>query len=308
MSQGCMPTGRRWSCWLQIPIIILGVCMGLVGSPQFAVAQAVPSVPLQISYQGHLTTAAGQPVTAPTSLTLRLYAELTGGAPVWEETHPSVPVTNGVFQVMLGSSTPLTVGLFDTARYLAVQAGSDAEMTPRQALGAAPFAIQAQMAYSLAPGATVSSSQIAGAVPGAVPWVVSGATQQAAPNTSYVAIGTTPAVITLPSSPVVGDVVKVASAGTGGWAITLDPGQTIGGSRLDSIWTAWSEQYVRAAWTAVAVSTSPTPDGNTLVAAASGEPIYVSTDSGATWTPRETARNWRAVASSADGTKLVAAV
>ncbi len=34
--------------------------------------------------------------------------------------------------------------------------------------------------------------------------------------------------------------------------------------------------------------------------------IYTSTDSGLTWTPRDAARSWQAVASSADGTKLVA--
>ena len=36
--------------------------------------------------------------------------------------------------------------------------------------------------------------------------------------------------------------------------------------------------------------------------------IYTSTDSGATWTPRDSNRNWFSVASSADGTRLVAVV
>jgi len=48
-------------------------------------------------------------------------------------------------------------------------------------------------------------------------------------------------------------------------------------------------------------------DGTKLVAAASGGQLYTSTDSGATWTARDSDRSWRAVASSADGTKLVAA-
>ena len=34
--------------------------------------------------------------------------------------------------------------------------------------------------------------------------------------------------------------------------------------------------------------------------------IYTSTDSGVTWIPRDTNRNWTSVASSADGTKLAA--
>ena len=36
--------------------------------------------------------------------------------------------------------------------------------------------------------------------------------------------------------------------------------------------------------------------------------IYTSTDSGITWTSREEEREWSSVASSADGTKLVATV
>ena len=49
-------------------------------------------------------------------------------------------------------------------------------------------------------------------------------------------------------------------------------------------------------------------DGTHLVAVAAGDPIYISTDSGQTWTPRAEALNWSAVTSSADGTKLAATV
>jgi len=49
-------------------------------------------------------------------------------------------------------------------------------------------------------------------------------------------------------------------------------------------------------------------DGTKLVAVVYGGQIYTSTDRGETWTPRADNRNWIAVASSADGTKLVAAV
>ena len=50
-------------------------------------------------------------------------------------------------------------------------------------------------------------------------------------------------------------------------------------------------------------------DGNKLVAVVSeGGQIYTSTDSGITWTPRESNRRWYGVASSADGNKLVAVV
>ena len=49
-------------------------------------------------------------------------------------------------------------------------------------------------------------------------------------------------------------------------------------------------------------------DGSKLVAAVDGGRIYTSTDSGATWTPRESNRFWSSVASSSDGSKLAAVV
>jgi hypothetical protein len=46
-------------------------------------------------------------------------------------------------------------------------------------------------------------------------------------------------------------------------------------------------------------------DGTKLVAGTNGGQLYTSTDSGITWTPRENTQNWAGVASSADGSKLV---
>ena len=49
-------------------------------------------------------------------------------------------------------------------------------------------------------------------------------------------------------------------------------------------------------------------DGTKLVAAVNGGSLYISANSGATWGASESARAWSDVASSADGTKLVAVV
>jgi len=54
-------------------------------------------------------------------------------------------------------------------------------------------------------------------------------------------------------------------------------------------------------------SVASSADGTRLVAVEYGGQIYTSTDSGTNWTPRESNRYWYSVASSADGTKLVAA-
>jgi photosystem II stability/assembly factor-like uncharacterized protein len=65
-------------------------------------------------------------------------------------------------------------------------------------------------------------------------------------------------------------------------------------------------------WTARAgnqnwIAVASSADGTKLIAAANDGRLFTSTDSGMTWTAREEARNWYAVASSADGTKLIAA-
>ncbi len=53
-------------------------------------------------------------------------------------------------------------------------------------------------------------------------------------------------------------------------------------------------------------SVASSADGSKLVAAHSGGFLYTSIDSGVTWLPRDSVRNWNAVASSTDGNKLVA--
>ena len=53
-------------------------------------------------------------------------------------------------------------------------------------------------------------------------------------------------------------------------------------------------------------SVASSADGTRLVAAVYGGKIYTSTDAGATWTPRGSDRFWSCVASSADGRRLLA--
>ncbi len=55
-------------------------------------------------------------------------------------------------------------------------------------------------------------------------------------------------------------------------------------------------------------SMASSADGSKLVAVARGGPIYTSMDSGATWSVRASALQWTGVASSADGSKMVATV
>jgi hypothetical protein len=102
---------------------------------------AQAAVPQRINYQGHLTNAASQPVTATVTMVFRLYTAPSGGSPIYTETQ-SVPVANGVYNVAIGTATPLNVP-FDVPYYLGVTVGTDAEMTPRQAVLSSPYALRA---------------------------------------------------------------------------------------------------------------------------------------------------------------------
>ena len=142
---------------------------------------------------------------------------------------------------------------------------------------------------------------------GAFTWqTVSGTAQQAAANTGYLATNDTAQVtITLPAAPNVGDVVRVSSVGAAGWKVAQNAGQTILGANLGLVGASWTARDSGTrAWHSVASSS----DGSKLVAGVGGGQIYTSTDSGVTWTARDTGRNWRSVASAADGSKLVAGV
>lgn len=55
-------------------------------------------------------------------------------------------------------------------------------------------------------------------------------------------------------------------------------------------------------------SVASSADGSNLVAVVNNGQIYTSTDSGVIWTPRASNRRWLSVASSSDGSKLVAVV
>jgi len=151
---------------------------------------------------------------------------------------------------------------------------------------------------------TVSAARFSGA--GAMDWqVVSGTAQQAQPNTGYLLTNDTQVVVTLPTSPNPGGIVRVSGVGTGGWRITQNSSQLVLAKNLPGTFgTSWTPRDSVRDWRSVASST----DGTKLVALVSGGQIYTSTDSGVTWTPRDSSRTWSSVASSTDGTKLVAAV
>ena len=121
-----------------------------------AAATAHAAVPRKITYQGYLRNA-GAPVNGTVAITFKLYTAAAGGTPLWSEVHGSVLVASGVFNVVLGDNTPLTVP-FDQKYYLGLAVGSDAEMTPRQALASMPYSIRASVTNAFVANAVTTSA------------------------------------------------------------------------------------------------------------------------------------------------------
>ena len=120
-------------------------------------------IPRTLNYQGYLTSPSGSAInSASLAMIFKIYTVQTGGSALHTETQ-SVTVSNGIFNVLLGTSAALTLP-FDIPYFLGVTMGTDPEMTPRQPLAASPYAIRAASAESLAATATVAGSQITGAI------------------------------------------------------------------------------------------------------------------------------------------------
>jgi hypothetical protein len=125
---------------------------------------AVAQVPDKINYQGRLTDPGGTPITASVPMVFKLYTVSSGGAAIYTDTQ-TVSVANGIFNVAIGSVTPLNLP-FDVPYYLGVKVGADAEMTPRQAVLTAAYAQRADMANALTTGGTAGQVLVGtGAVP-----------------------------------------------------------------------------------------------------------------------------------------------
>jgi hypothetical protein len=116
-------------------------------------------IPRTINYQGYLTTPSGAAVTGNVQMTLKIYLTDSAQSPIHSETHPSVVVTNGVFNVQIGSDAASPLGAsFLSPYFLGVTVGTDPEMLPRRPLSSAPYAVTAE---NIVPGGNIFLSNSA---------------------------------------------------------------------------------------------------------------------------------------------------
>ena len=105
--------------------------------------------PQVINFQGRLTDPSNNPRTGSFSFTFKCFDSLTGGTQLpagsaWSETK-TIAVTNGVFNVLIGSNTAIPYAVFanNSSVYLEITVGAET-LSPREQLIASPFAFNAE--------------------------------------------------------------------------------------------------------------------------------------------------------------------
>jgi hypothetical protein len=132
--------------------------------PQGALGPAA-AVSDEIPIQGRLTDASGSPISGTRTITFTLYDSSVGGTAVCQDVD-AVSVVNGLFSARMGYCTASDIN--GQQLYLGIQVGSDPEMTPRQAILPVPYA------WSLRPGADISSTVASDAILHAENWATNG--------------------------------------------------------------------------------------------------------------------------------------
>ena len=125
------------------PIILRTLIAIIFGLISFQSANA--DIPEIISYQGILSDSTGSPLTGDYNITVSIYDQESGGVALWSETHANVVVSDGKFNIMMGSVASLSDSLdFEVPYWLGVSIGGGAELTPRTQFASTATAFAAQ--------------------------------------------------------------------------------------------------------------------------------------------------------------------
>jgi len=115
-----------------------------------------------ISYQGFLVDTNNTPINGKKNITFKLYNENVKNPFIWDELHENVPIIDGNFNVVLGETDDFSDDIFQSNEkiYIGITIDADQEMTPRQLLTGAPFAIYAHLANNIVDNA-ITTEKIA---------------------------------------------------------------------------------------------------------------------------------------------------
>ncbi|MFA5858396.1 MAG: hypothetical protein WC955_04955 [Elusimicrobiota bacterium] len=107
------------------------------------------AIPMQLNFQGRLTDNAGMPYNGTENIIFTLFDSEAAGNSLWMETHNNVVITNGIFNIVLGSYTAFTDTVFNADDvWLEIQPGTDV-LAPRQKFVSVPYTFTAANAAKL---------------------------------------------------------------------------------------------------------------------------------------------------------------
>jgi len=145
------------------------------GGQGHGVALMEPTVPEFVHYQGHLNDSLGDPLDGVVDLTLRLYDDAFAGNLLLTSQHTGVQVTEGLFNLLIGSSTVTpgtesTLGdVFEnhTGVWISIEVENDGETMPRKLIASVGYASRTGSAANLTqvvPRSTAPANPSKGAV------------------------------------------------------------------------------------------------------------------------------------------------
>ena len=154
-------TRPRWALWLGALLVIalLALTTSVWARPLLEATNTPGPNATTVNYQGRLADAAGTPLSGSYAMTFALWDAPSGGNLVWgPESHVAVPVSEGLFNVGLGSLTSggIPTSAWDGDRYLEIAVGGET-LSPRELIRSVPVA---GMALTVPDGA-IGSAQIA---------------------------------------------------------------------------------------------------------------------------------------------------
>ncbi len=116
------------------------ICLAVI---VFLMQSLTAQVPQTLSYQGVLASSEGNPAgDGSYEMQFNLYTESESGSSLWSETQ-TVYVSEGVFNVILGSENPLNLP-FNELYYLGISINGDPELSPRLPLTASAYSHRAR--------------------------------------------------------------------------------------------------------------------------------------------------------------------
>jgi hypothetical protein len=115
----------------------------------FKLVNIAYAVPMTTSYQGFLLDNNGSPINGNVTITFNLYATEVDNQSLWTEIHEDVLVSDGIFNVILGTETSITNDLFSKDLYLGISIDNGSELSPRKKLTSTIYALRAAVAESI---------------------------------------------------------------------------------------------------------------------------------------------------------------